>query len=128
MVLGQLRARRVGFRWRWRIYRVRGASMYPTLQDGDYVLVDGGAYRRAPPRPGDVVVARHPFYEGRYIVKRVRAVLETGDLFLEGDAPYDSTDSHALGPVPVAQVVGRVVGRWPRRRSELAGRERWSGC
>ncbi|GBC83923.1 hypothetical protein HRbin11_00341 [bacterium HR11] len=116
MVLGQLKAGRVGFRWRWRIYRVRGASMYPTLEDGDWVFVDGGAYRRAPPRPGDVVVVRHPFYEGRFIVKRVRAVLETGDLFLEGDAPYDSTDSHALGPVPVSQVVGRVVRRWSFRR------------
>ncbi len=116
MVLGQLRAARVGFRWRWRIYRVRGASMAPTLQDGDYVLVDASAYRKGPPRPGDVVVARHPFYEDRHIVKRVRAVLERGDLFLEGDAPYDSTDSHALGPVPVSQVVGRVIRRWSLRR------------
>ncbi|MCS7312778.1 MAG: nickel-type superoxide dismutase maturation protease [Acidobacteria bacterium] len=116
MVLGQLRPVRVGFRWRWRVYRVRGASMAPTLGDGDYVLVDGGAYREGSPQPGDIVVARHPFYENRYIVKRVRAVLEGGRLFLEGDAPYDSTDSHALGPVPVSQVVGRVVRRWPRRR------------
>lgn len=112
MVLGQLRAARVGFRWRWRIYRVRGTSMAPTLNDGDCILVDVGAYQKRSPQPGDVVVARHPFYEGRYIVKRVRAVLETGNLFLEGDAPYDSTDSHALGPVPLSQVVGRVVRRW----------------
>jgi nickel-type superoxide dismutase maturation protease len=119
MVLGQLRALGLGFRWRWRVYRVRGASMYPTLEDGDYVLVDGDAYRKVPPRPGDVVVARHPFYEGRYIVKRVRSVLPRGSLFLEGDASYDSTDSHALGPIPLSQVIGRVVCRWPLRRARV---------
>ena len=36
---------------------VRGPSMFPTLAPGEYVLFDRLAYRRAPPRGGDVVLA-----------------------------------------------------------------------
>src|SRR3990170_1707823 len=36
---------------------VRGPSMVPTLVPGEYVLFERLAYRRAPPRRGDVVLA-----------------------------------------------------------------------
>ncbi len=53
---------------------IRGWSMYPTLAPGEYVLFDRFAYRRSPPRRGDIVLASHPSRPGMRIVKRVVAL------------------------------------------------------
>ncbi len=86
--------------------------MAPILQDGDLVVVDTMAFRTRPPQAGDIVVARHPFHPRRVIIKRVRTVRADGTIFLEGNARYDSTDSHAFGPIPPALLIGRVIRTW----------------
>ena len=91
---------------------VRGPSMYPTLAPGEYVLFDGLAYRRAPPRRGDVVLATDPREPRRRIIKRTAGgpgeqvtaggrtwTLGEGEWLLLGDAPESSTDSRDFGPV-----------------------------
>ena len=50
---------------------VRGPSMSPTLAPGEYVLFDRLAYRRAPPRRGEVVLATDPRQPARRIIKRI---------------------------------------------------------
>jgi signal peptidase I len=50
---------------------VRGWSMHPTLAPGERVLFDRLAYRRGPPRRGDVVLASHPTRPRTRIVKRI---------------------------------------------------------
>jgi len=95
-----------------RRFRVTGASMSPLLQPGDEVLADPRAYRRRPPRPGDIVVARHPFRTDLRLVKRVTAVLENGHCLLEGDNPQESTDSRAFGSLPPERLLGRVTSRF----------------
>src|SRR3972149_339877 len=63
---------------------VSGWSMSPTLSPGEYVLYDRLAYRLAPPRPGDVVLASHPARPRMRIVKRV--VAQPGDsVAVDGD-------------------------------------------
>lgn len=58
--------------------------MYPTLAPGERVLFDTLAYRLERPRPGDVVLARHPTRPSTKLVKRVAAV--PGDrVTVEGD-------------------------------------------
>jgi nickel-type superoxide dismutase maturation protease len=94
---------------RRRRYQVTGASMAPALAAGDWVLVDPGAYRRRPPRPGDVVVVRHPYRRDLRLVKRVGTVLPDGRCRLLGDNPGASTDSRAFGAVPPDLVEGPVV-------------------
>jgi phage repressor protein C with HTH and peptisase S24 domain len=81
--------------------------MSPLLGDGDVVLARFGAR----PRPGQVVLVRWPARPGQLSVKRaVRPV--DGGWWVEGDNPFGSTDSRALGP---AQVVAAVRWRlWPR--------------
>lgn len=96
---------------RRRRYRIDGASMRPTLEPGDHVLVDPRAYRRRPPRIGDVVLARHPYRRGVEVVKRLGATLPDGRLLLAGDNPEESTDSRAFGAVPIDRLRGRVVLR-----------------
>lgn len=114
---------------RRRLFRVRGDSMQPTLQPGEWVLVD-----LAPPmpvKPGDVVVARDPRRAGRFLVKRVGS-RGPESVALISDNPLEAVDSRQLGSLPEALVFGPVVvvagrtpgpaGRWFVRRLEPRGR------
>lgn len=55
-------------------YVVDGASMYPTLHDGDRLLVNKLVYRLRSPQPGDVIVVTDTSVKGRQLIKRVVAV------------------------------------------------------
>ena len=97
---------------RLRRFRTSGASMAPNLLPGQSVLVDGRAFRAAPPAVGDVVLLQHPFDPGLLLLKRVRSV-EAGRTFVVGDNLEASTDSRSFGAVPLEQVLGRVVCTFP---------------
>jgi signal peptidase I len=56
------------------LMRVNGASMQPTLDDHDYLVVDRLSYELGTPRPGDIVTLYYPFDPDRVFVKRVIAV------------------------------------------------------
>jgi nickel-type superoxide dismutase maturation protease len=106
--------------WR-RVIRVevQGASMAPTLQEGDRLVALG----RLRGRPGDIVAVRDPRVPSRLLVKRVNGVEVDRSLRVSGDNPHASTDSRTFGPVPPALVVGRVVWRyWPPPRRGAAPR------
>ena len=103
------------FTGRRRIFRVRGDSMSPLYRDGDYVWVRRVDFRRRPPGPGDVVVARHPFRPGLRILKQVRECRSDGTVFLVGLHGLASTDSRSFGPLPLESLEGRVERRFGRR-------------
>lgn len=127
-------------------FEVRGSSMRPSLEPGDWLL----AMRPRRPRRGDLVVLRHPD-RGFEVVKRVvglpgervrtdgrrvwvggRALAEpyahgtgasgewevpAGHVVVLGDDRGHSTDSRTFGTVNVARLSGRAVIRyWPRPR------------
>ena len=97
---------------------VRGASMTPTLQPGDRLLVRYGAAAR----PGRLVLAR--FADGTLAVKRAveRRRTRTGGAawWLLSDAPDEGVDSRHRGPVAEADVLAVVLGRvWPRPARRL---------
>ena len=54
-----------------RSFSIPAASMSPTIQVGDYVLVDTTAYGVKGPQPGDVAVFRLPAAPGTDYIKRV---------------------------------------------------------
>jgi nickel-type superoxide dismutase maturation protease len=92
---------------------VEGASMHPTLLEGDRLVVVAPLWGRGRLAPGDVVVVPDPRSPGRVLVKRVVGVdRAAGTVEVRGDAPDASTDSRSFGPVPAASVVGRVVYRY----------------
>ncbi|MGQ0842137.1 S26 family signal peptidase [Actinokineospora sp.] len=95
--LGRLPGRRV---------RVRGASMAPTLSDGDTVFAARGA-----PAAGDVVLVTWMSRPGRLSVKRA-VRLEPGGWHVCGDNRSASTDSRELGPAEVHAVIRWRL--WPR--------------
>ncbi len=51
--------------------RVDGFSMNPTLQDGEYVLVNRLAYTLGAPARGDIIVFSFPMDERQDLIKRV---------------------------------------------------------
>ena len=50
---------------------VRGASMEPSFQDGDYLVIDEISYRFSDPKRGDVVVFRTPNGSAQFLIKRI---------------------------------------------------------
>lgn len=52
-------------------FLVNGASMEPSFEDGEYLIVDEISYRFAPPARGDVVIFKYPRDPKKYFIKRV---------------------------------------------------------
>ncbi len=50
---------------------VRGASMEPTYDDRDYLIVDQISYRASAPRRGEVIVFRYPRDPSQFFIKRI---------------------------------------------------------
>lgn len=50
---------------------VSGASMSPTFETGEYLIIDELSYRFHEPRRGDVVVFRFPQNPSKFFIKRV---------------------------------------------------------
>lgn len=53
---------------------ILGASMQPSLADGQLILVDKVSYRIHYPRRGDIVIFRSPSQTERFLIKRVIAL------------------------------------------------------
>jgi signal peptidase I len=50
---------------------VSGSSMYPTFNNGDYLIVDEISYRFKNPERFDVIIFRYPDNNKKYLIKRV---------------------------------------------------------
>jgi len=98
----------------FRRFRVEDDSMRPTLEPGDYVLVNRWSYRLRRPAKGDLVVLRDPEVKNRFLVKRVQHAPGPGLVAVAGDNPDRSRDSRAFGPIRVDRIVGKV---WLRLRA-----------
>jgi nickel-type superoxide dismutase maturation protease len=113
---------------RWKPVRieVRGSSMRPALEPGDWALAV------ASPRVarGSVVVVEHPRRPGFEMVKRVTGVpgdpapngrvLDHDEFWVEGDTPEASTDSRHFGPVRREHVKAAVrLVYWPPERRRI---------
>lgn len=82
--------------------------MYPTLKNGDTVLVDKSAETI---EVGDIVLAKHPVEQISEVIKRVQKINERGHYFLVGDNLDDSNDSRNFGAVTREYIKGKVVAR-----------------
>ncbi len=52
-------------------YLVSGASMDPTFQNGDYLIIDELSYHLSEPKRGDVIVFRYPQKPSLFFIKRI---------------------------------------------------------
>lgn len=101
--------------------RVVGASMEPTLREGDLLLVLWGARVRV----GSLAIVRLPRDEhgaSRPVsVKRVTGVdpADAGRWWVERDNPGVGVDSWLVGSLPPEAVLARVLLRIPCRRTSF---------
>ena len=95
---------------RRRRFIIQGDSMLPTLEPGEWVLVEPDFYDQELPEPGQVVLVEHPHRDGYIMIKRIASVEEERVTVL-GDNPANSTDSRHFGPVHKDQLRARVWSR-----------------
>ena len=98
----------------FRRFRVEDESMRPTLEPGDYVLVNRWAYRFQSPKRGDLVVVQDPEAMDRFLVKRVADAAGPSQVHLAGDNQPLSRDSRSFGPVSIDRIVVKVWIRLKR--------------
>jgi nickel-type superoxide dismutase maturation protease len=89
-----------------RLFKVTGKSLQPNYYEGDFVLVSKIPFWVRRPRPGDIVVFRHPRFG--MMIKRVERVTPKQDLFVSG-THATSNDSDNFGVIPFTSVIGKVV-------------------
>ena len=105
-----------------RLVDVVGSSMYPTLEDGDKIIVSNLFYT---PKQGDIIVFRKDEYREEPLVKRIIAVegqtvdidFEKGIVYVDGEAldePYiaelTNDPEDFFGPVEVPEGCIFVMG------------------
>ncbi|MDR2796951.1 MAG: signal peptidase I [Treponema sp.] len=96
-----------------------GQSMVPAIKPGSILVVNKLAYGlRLPwskgyllwwamPKPGDVVVFYTPCRE--IAVKRCAELTENHTFMALGDNSLQSYDSRAYGPIPLSNILGKVL-------------------
>ena len=92
-------------------FRIHGQSMEPTLRHGQEVLVTKFKSRMSP-KPGQLLLVRHPMRTDITMIKRCIEVLEDR-VSVRGDNPNASTDSRDFGPVPAELILGYVSCTFP---------------
>jgi len=66
---------------------VRGASMEPSFQEADYLIVDQISYRFREPKRGEVIVFRYPNDPQKMHIKRIIGLPEE-EVVIEGEHIY----------------------------------------
>jgi signal peptidase I len=82
--------------------QVSGESMYPTLSDGDNLIVDKISYRFTDPSRFDIVVFPFKYQEGTYYIKRIIGLpgetvqIQDGVIYINGKQLKESYGSEAI--------------------------------
>jgi len=100
---------------------VIGLSMYPTLNDNDYLIANKLDFRLHPPQRGDIIIMRDPFDSSKDFIKRVIALpgedllIKDGHVYINGhllNEPYLRTDepwnNNANWPAPGSPDAGQA--------------------
>lgn len=81
--------------------------MFPTMKDGDVVLVNRLGYLFRQPQKGDLIALKDP-RDKKILVKRITKVIDK-QFYVEGDNKSHSTDSREFGMIGKSDIVGKVI-------------------
>ena len=103
-----------------------GSSMFPTIQDGNIILVDHLFFKYFGLKKGDIIVAQSPLQKNIQICKRLiqlpgekyswrdnyqyeqNIITPKNHYWIEGDNKEQSFDSRQYGPIPKQLIKGKV--------------------
>lgn len=71
---------------------VEGASMHPTFESADYLIIDQLSYRFDDPKRGDVIVFRYPNKPSVFYIKRIIGLPGETIVIERGNATITRTD------------------------------------
>lgn len=101
-------------------FLVQGASMEPTLHNGERLMVDKLSYRFSEPKRGQIVVFRYPSDPRRKFIKRIMGLpgdqveVRRHQLYINGtavDEPYINGPTYGdYGPIVVPEGTYFVMG------------------
>ena len=77
---------------------VRGASMVPNFEDGEYLVIDQLSYRIREPKRGEVIVFRYPQQPSQFFIKRIVG-LPGESVSVDNGQIVIRNDKHAQGVV-----------------------------
>jgi signal peptidase I len=112
---------------------VEHSSMWPTIEEGEYILVDKVSYHFHEPERGDIIVFRPPWNFGRPYIKRVIGLpgdvveIKDGAVFVNGnrlDEPYAGWTQDILPAVQVPEGEYFVLG--DNRNNSYDSRRGWT--
>ena len=104
-----------------------GPSMFPTIQDGNILLVDHLFFKYFGVKQGDIIVAQSPLQKNIQICKRLihlpgekyswtdndqykqNITIPKNHYWIEGDNKEQSFDSRQHGPIPKQLIKGKVL-------------------
>lgn len=87
---------------------VSGLSMFPTFNDGQYLIIDELSYKFHPPHRGDVIVFHYPKDRSKYFIKRIIGL--PGETVITHDTTVTiKNDEHPEGFVLNEPYVSRAV-------------------
>lgn len=90
-----------------RLFRIRGHSLEPEYQPGDFVLASKIPFLFHLPKIGDVIIFKHP--EIGNLIKHIENIdPDTDQVIVLGTHPY-SVDSRQFGPISRHQILGKVL-------------------
>ncbi|OGW38556.1 MAG: signal peptidase I [Nitrospirae bacterium GWD2_57_9] len=126
-------------------YKIVTTSMEPVILEGDRVFADKTAYRRMPPKKGDIILFVYPDDRSKVFIKRLEGLpgdmivrsnggkeqVPHGTIYVLGDNKDQSVDSRTFGFVPLRDLIGKVRQvyysstdegvRWDRIGTTLGG-------
>lgn len=94
----------------YRILKVTGNSLFPLIQEGDFVLVFKIPFLLSKffkYKKGDIIVLKHPYY-GVLIKKIDWLSADAKQYFVVGSHP-ESTDSRQFGLIEHSWISGKVI-------------------
>lgn len=101
---------------------VKGASMEPNFNDGQYLIIDELSYRFGPPRRGDVIVFRYPKDPKQFYIKRIIG-LPDEQVEISDNRVIIYNDQHTSGEVLEENYLPENELTFPNRKWKLKSDE-----
>ena len=98
-----------------KIFKIRGNSLYPDFQNGDFVLVARSPFPYIRMKVGDVI-AFHKADHG-LMIKRIHALTERYKTLEVRGSVIESVDSRSFGPISKKDVIGKIIWHIPQPRT-----------